>query len=437
MPAFSTIRLWKGYHSADLFGFIVEAWRAGAMLVLCPPMLEDFDFIPSLPRGDLDLVGDGWTTEARARVEALGAGRRREIEYPSRPILGVFTSGTAGGDPRLVLYSKANVAASLGGILEVFDRDRIDAIFCYPQPFHTFGLVLGYVQAIATGRPLIAPLGRYSPDFHRAWREAARVHPGMLTLGTPTHFRDLLRASEENASAIPPTYSAIIGGAATPRELWFALRDRLRIQAPSIGYGCTEAAPGLTHLPPGVAPNVDGEIGSALRETRLEILPGIGLEFSGPQTCLAILQNGRVEFPPRVLLRDRLARLGGEGESVRYGFEGRYDLVFNRGGVKFSLEAIERFLRDTFPTTEFLGVAVPDRRLGEELGLLVKPSEPPREGFRKAISAALFGKYHAHFNPAHIVWTRDLPLNAAAKPDRREGSRRVSERPAEHPVHPR
>jgi fatty-acyl-CoA synthase len=428
-----SIRLWKGYHSPELLGFVADAWRKGDLLVLCPPAMADLGFLPFLPEGEVRLVGDAWSSEERASATNLSE-KSRATAYPADPILGVFTSGTVGGKPRLVLYSKANVEASLAGILEVFDRDRIDAIFCYPQPFHTFGLVLGYVQAVATGRPLVAPVGRYSSEFHLAWREAARTHPGMVTLGTPTHFSDLVKAADGwPAAEIPPTYSTIIGGASVPRTLWRALRDRVKIAAPSIGYGCTEAAPGLTHLPPGREPVEDGEIGGVLTGIRMEILPGTGLEFAGPQACLAIVQDGRVEFPKKILIRDRIsARPAG-----RFVFEGRYDLVFNRGGMKFSLEDIERHLAETFPTATFLCVSVPDPRLGEDLGVLVHAATAPSDSFRKALLAELHAKFLAHFNPAHIVWVPELPTNAAAKPDRGAGAKLVAARPAEFHAHPR
>lgn len=432
------IRLWKGHHSPELLGFVARAWRSGAesgreLLILCPPALADFGFVPLLPAGEISLLGETWTDADRADIERR-ADVPRSTEYPAFPILGVFTSGTVGGKPRLILYSRANVEASLAGILEVFDRDRIDAIFCYPQPFHTFGLILGYVQAVATGRPLIAPAGRYASDFHLAWREAARTHPGLLTLGTPTHFQDLVKAAAGwSAGAVVPTYSAIIGGASVPRALWRALRDSVRIAAPSIGYGCTEASPGLTHLPPGREPAEDGEIGSVLSGVSLEPIPGIGLEFAGPSTCLAIVQDGRVQFPRRVLIRDRLAAR----ENGRLVFEGRYDLVFNRGGMKFSLEEIERFLQESFPTAAFLCVAVRDERLGEDLGVLVRAAEAPTEAFRKAIGVALQTRFLAHFNLGRIVWVAELPTNAAAKPDRGRGANLVAAWPAEYGAHPR
>ncbi len=52
-----------------------------------------------------------------------------------KPVLGVFTSGTMSASPRLVLYTNANLRASLEGIYSPLDHSRIEHVFCYPQAF--------------------------------------------------------------------------------------------------------------------------------------------------------------------------------------------------------------------------------------------------------------------------------------------------------------
>ena len=356
---------------------------------MCPPLLKDFSFRETLERTD----------------------------FPEPPVLGIFTSGTSAPAPRLVLYSRANLEASLSAILSVFDESRIDAIFGYPQPFHTFGLTLAYLHALVRGKKLIAPAGRYAASFHDAWWEASRAHPGLLTLGTPTHFQDLRRYARETRGGERPatTYSAIVGGAPCTRALWNALRSELGIAEPSIGYGCTEAAPGLTHLPPGVEPEFDGEVGNVLPEVLLALKPGTGLTFDGPNRCLAILSadsNGaHVEFPKEVHVKDHLEWT----RDGRLRFLGRYDLQMNRGGVKFSLERIEAFVR-TYSGQEVLAIAVPDERLGEDLGLLVQG--PLSSGWKSALATALHAEFGAHFNAERFRTIPNLPLNASAKLDR-------------------
>src|ERR1044072_8817899 len=112
------IRVWQGFHSEEIKKLIGETWLSDdQLLILAPPGVNANDFLPA--------------------IEATR-------EWPARPVLGLFTSGTTAGGKKSFLYSKANIRASLEGILKFFDVSRIDSIFCYPQPFHTFGLLLGY-----------------------------------------------------------------------------------------------------------------------------------------------------------------------------------------------------------------------------------------------------------------------------------------------------
>ena len=58
--------------------------------------------------------------------------------YETKPVLGLFTSGTSTGESRLILYSKANVKSFARRDSEVLLFSQpIESIFCYPQPFHT------------------------------------------------------------------------------------------------------------------------------------------------------------------------------------------------------------------------------------------------------------------------------------------------------------
>ena len=61
-----------------------------------------------------------------------------------------------------------------------------------------------------------------------------------------------------------------------------------------------------------------------------------------------------------------------------YVFEGRSDLVVNRGGGEFSLEAIESHLREKLGI-ECLALPLPDSRLGQELGLLIAGDVPAQK----------------------------------------------------------
>jgi acyl-CoA synthetase (AMP-forming)/AMP-acid ligase II len=400
------IRLWKGYHSAALYSTIEETWRGSdRLLIVCPPTLTNFDFVSCLPAGSIEFCGEGWEGEIPI-VQP-----RAVIDYPDEPVLGVFTSGTISGEPRLVLYSRKNIRTSLSGILSFFDHSRIDRVFCYPQPFHTFGLLLGYVLSIENDWRLVTGVGRYTRAFHELRIAISEINT--LTLGAPTHFTDLMKYLVDNDRKLSPSYSCIIGGASVSIEIWKRLRDELKIECPTTGYGATEASPGITHSSPGVVPTEDGEIGQVLPSVGIEIRPGNGFLLSGDSLCMAIISGGIVDFPKTLTISDELARRS-DGVFI---FRGRNDLMLNRGGQKFYLEEIERFVYSKFGI-ESVAMSIPDARLGFDLGLLLK--RPPLGSDRPLLRMieALHERYFVNFDAKKLRWTLGLPLNNRAKLDR-------------------
>lgn len=408
------IRIWRGFHNEGLLTLIRQSWSKGELLVLCPPGLKDFGFLEFLPEGEVQMVGDWADAPVQPSLAQLSKNRKHnDVHYPVDPILGVFTSGTASGSPRLVLYSKENVEFALSGIRSFFDTSRFDTLFCYPQAFHTFGLVLGYVHAALYGLELVTGQGRYSQSFHQKRVELRK--DSVLTLGAPIHFHDLLSYTRSQKVAIEPSYSCIVGGAKVLVSLWHEIRDTLKIKAPSIGYGATEACPGVTHQTPGKAPLEAGEIGTVIPGMSVKLAPGEGLEFSGPNVCLAIIQKKAIEFPKAILLRDDVRRRN-DGVLI-YG--GRTDLVLNRGGMKFSLESIEEKIRKEVGI-EALCVTVPHERLGEELGILVQGSLLQEKKIN--IYSLLQKEFGQAFDRSQFIEVEQFPVNESLKFDRKRGA---------------
>ncbi len=399
--------LHPGSHSAETRSLVHHAWTEGECLILCPPRVKDFSFMEALPSGEIEILGDWETRKSSVREAALK--HRNPIAYPDVPRFGVFSSGTTSGDPKLVLYSKNNIETSLAGIMSLFDETRITSVFSYPQPSHTFGLVLGYLLTEIYKLQLHTGEGKYSTEFHKLRSEIKA--PNLLTLGTPTHFRDLISFLNKNELSLAPSYSAIVGGAPVTRTLWNELKNTLHIEAPSIGYGATEASPGITHLPPGIEPVEDSEIGYPLPDTT--VAPSLeGLTFKGPGLGFAVIQKRNITFPTSGRLSDRIEARSDE----RLVYCGRLEACLNRGGEKFSLEHIEMVLRERFGA-ETLCVSLPHPRLGEELGVLVKTSElsaPTIEQFQ----TALFEVFHNRFAEANWKALDSLPSSETGKPDR-------------------
>lgn len=405
--------LWRGHHGPALRELTAYALEGKLLLIPCPPELRDFSFVEHLPAGRIECLGD-WEG-------VLVPARTGSADYPAAPSLGVFTSATTEA-AKLVLYTRENVESCAAAIFSLFDRRRIGAVFCYPQPFHTFGLTLGYAAAHFHGWDLILPEGRYSRAHHEHWLSACG--PSTLTLGTPTHFHDLadfVRNVAGNSKATPrASYSAIVGGARVTRAQWLSLRNGLRIEAPSIGYGATEASPGVAHLAPGVEPKEDGEVGLPLAHLKVSVDPLTGVTFEGPSVCSAILEGGRLEFPRSFTLPD-LLRVRADGVFV---YEGRAKFTLNRGGKKILLEAVEAELLRAFGV-EALGYSVPCPRLGEELGLLLKISAEELRSRREEYMAHLRERYGMNFSGEHVRAVSGFPLNANLKPDRKAALERL------------
>jgi acyl-CoA synthetase (AMP-forming)/AMP-acid ligase II len=386
-----------GFHSEELKEKIKRAWESEELLVVYPP---------------------GYVPENSAFLEFLPDGKKSP-QYPEKPILGIFTSGTVSGERKLVLYSKKNIEFSLNRIRSFFDPQRFDTIFCYPQPFHTFGIILGYLHAELYGLKLVTPDGKYTRDAHE--RRLSLKENSVLTLGTPAHFHDLIHHLADRGQKLTPSYSCILGGAKVPVALWKSVQSELSIEKPSIGYGATEASPGITHQAPGLCPSEEGEIGSLIPGVSLELGVGRGIRFEGPNVCLAIVTTGpypEIRFPTSITLSDSI-RLRSDGIYI---YEGRSDLMINRGGTKFSLELIENTIRSQ-KDVEAICVPITDERLGEELGILLKKPAQPSTDFsiRKAELYAFLQSHFGHgFDPRRCLEIEELPLNESFKNDRQQ-----------------
>lgn len=379
------IRVWKGFHSKEVKVEIEAAWKKEELLILLPPGIESCDSI--------DLI--------------------ESTPFSEKPIFGIYSSGTMGR--KLILYSKANVESSLKGILSLFDLTRIDQIFSYPQPFHTFGLVLGYCQSLLYQKELVPLVGDYTTSHHEMWFQ--NLKPNQMTLGTPTHFKDLLSFATKHSLKPTASYTSVIGAALVESSLWFALQDKLKIARPSIGYGATEASPGITHLPPGRAPNEDGEVGFVLPHVKLTQAIE-GFQFEGPNVCLALVEGGKVTFPKSITMRDELEERA-DGVFV---YRGRKDLVLNRGGEKFLLENFETVLKRRLGI-DSICAPVPDARLGEELGILACTNIQSK-GQVFTVLKEVFGR---DFDPVNFQVVGVLPYNSNSKLDRVSGRRAILE----------
>ncbi len=411
------VHLWRGTHHHELPALLKKFWTCGELVILVPPYHRDFQFLQMF--SEFELHGE-WPEDIKKFTQQ----NPRELKDSEKKIiasavLGVFTSGTTSGVNRLVLYSKENVESSLRAIRELYDTKRIQKIFSYPQPTHTFGLVLGYMQAVLNNAQIIFAEGAYSRQTHQYWLDNVDAHT--LTLGTPTHFVDLIQFVKKQNVTPQKSYTSIIGGAMATGELWQQMRSVLNIEQPSIGYGATEASPGVTHLPPGVPPTEDGDIGFVLSGVKVNVQEE-GVYFEGSNACAGIFENGELKHAEKILLRDSLKPSMVNGKT-RYTFMGRTDLVINRGGLKLPMEVLEGKIASHF-FCRCMAVSLFDERLGEDVGFIVQSDRTDKEQLKNDIADLIQRTVGIKPSLANIIFS-DIPLNANFKFDRVEGVKLV------------
>lgn len=417
--------IYRGFHSNELFEILKSSWSNNDFVALLPLQVRDFSFLQIIKsiNSNINLIGD-WPDDVRSLAQKILTTdhhvRQLDQEVLSKAVLGVFTSGTTTGRPRLVFYSKENISSSLESIRELFDIQKIKNIFVYPQPTHCFGLILGYMQSIVYNCKINFSAGAYTKKAHAHWLETVDEHT--LTLGAPVHFLDLIEFSKVQEQKIKSSYSAIIGGAPVTQKLWLQVQNDLLIRSPSVGYGGTEASPGLSHLPPGERPIADGDIGYPLKNVKIN-LGEKQISFSGPNACLAVYDSILIKTEFDLALSDVIQATVENDGRQRLQFIGRSDLLVNRGGQKTSLEKIESQIADRFHF-RCAAISFYDVRLGQDIALIIE-TESGKTAVDQTATAAAIQKFIQSENELKIpignIVFAPLPLNQNKKVDRKEG----------------
>lgn len=397
------IKIWKGSHSEEVYSLIKETYEAKEQtLILCPPRIKNImSYLQFLPAGEVSFYGD-FSEDTFVNTS--------ENNFSQYPKFGLFSTGTTSASEKLILYTNKNFDHSIDGILTFFCEDSFECVYSYPQPYHVFGLSLGYILSIKSKLDLIYSVGHYSRDSHILWVDSVKSCVGkILTLGTPTHFRDLMKSLD----VVPPrSYANIIGGASVSTELWHETRNKLNILNPSIGYGCSEASPGITHLEAGVAPLNDGSLGKLIPNIKLE-LHNSSIKVFGDNVCLGYIQENKyIEMNGELIVNDMLEI----DEELSYHFRGRSDLIVNRGGENFSIEEIELFLKSKLEA-EVVVTFIKDERLGYDLVFLL---ESECKGTEEKLLTSLSDKYQRSFRKENILYVESFPMNANSKLDRKK-----------------
>jgi oxalate---CoA ligase len=287
----------------------------------------------------------------------------------------LHTSGTT-SRPKMVPLRHRNLSASAESIARTLELTSADRCLNVMPLFHIHGLVAAVLASLHAGGSVVCAPGFVAPEFF-GWLQEEQ--PTWFTAVPTIHQSIVERAAHE---AFPGTSSlrfARSSSSSLAPQLKESFEDAFGV--PMIeAYGMTEAAHQMASnpLPPGI--RKAGSVGLAAGP-RIAIMDAAGrlvatgiegeIVISGASVIDGYLGNddANVEAYEAGWFRTGdLGRLDGDGYLF---ISGRKKEVINRGGETISPREIDEVLLDHPDVVQALTFAVPDSRLGEQIGAAV------------------------------------------------------------------
>lgn len=338
---------------------------------------------------------------------------KRACNTPDDPAIVLFTSGSE-GVPKGVVLSHANIVANACQIWQHADGMLTSAdVACNPLPvFHSFGLTAGLLVGLFNGMKVVM---YPSPLHYKQVPKLIRETGASLLFATDTFLVGYARAAEEGELA---SLRLVVTGAEkvkdSTRDLWAPMGTTILE-----GYGCTECAPVLScNVPP---TNKRGTVGGLLPgiAARLEPVEGIHeggrLVVKGPNVMLGYMLAGmpRQIQPPQDGWYDTgdIVDFDADGFIV---IKGRAKRFAKLGGEMVSLAAVETVASDLWPGATHVGVALPDKRKGEQVVLVTDTPEADRQDF---LDYAKRNGIPELFVPRAILVVNAIPVLGSGKID--------------------
>jgi len=300
------------------------------------------------------------------------------------------TSGTT-NHARWIALSDRNVLSVLASHLPHFSLHDARVLSVLPWT-HAFGLVLDFFPALLSGSELIRdPEGGRDPETLIHLRDAwGATHLSAVPLTIQRLFN-----TPKGASLLQALEGGIVGGAPVSGPL----ADQLARTNLRVGYGQTEAAPGIALGPRGAwDPHYLGRpVGCTV-----EVAEDGELLFEGPNACVGVWRDdGLARAAP-----DRTVHTGDlvEREGQELYFRGRKDTAFKlSNGRLVQAGALEADLKTKHPGLHDALVFTPD---GTDVAVAVcsdAPEQEPSEADIRSVLGSLSSR---------LVWTTTLPPDA-------------------------
>jgi oxalate---CoA ligase len=334
----------------------------------------------------------------------------------------LYTSGTT-SQPKIVPLSHENLCHSAFNIKASFALTSRDRCLNIMPLFHIHGLIGALLASIASGASMVCSPGFQTSRFFE-WLE--EFQPTWYTAVPTMHMAILARAEQRRNVVLHHSLRFIRScSAALPVKVMTDLERVFRVPVLE-AYGMTEASHQVAANP---LPPRERKRGSVGVPTGTEIAI-----MDEHQNLLGIGKSGEIVIRGATVTHGYLDsvsanersfsgmwfRTGDIGSLDRDGYlfiEGRDKEIINRGGTKISPREVEDVLLAHPAILEAAVFAMPDARLGEEVGATVVLSEgasASEQEIREFVTQRM-----AEFKtPRRIIIVAEIAKGPTGKPQR-------------------
>ena len=345
--------------------------------------------------------------------------RREGLRDQDDIALLLHTSGTT-SKPKLVPLTRFNLSSSAGQIAEGLRLSPADRSLGVMPLFHIHGLVAGLLASLSAGGSIICTPGFRADDFF-GWLQTFR--PSWYS-AVPTIHQTVLKRMRETPG-LPGNHNLrFIRSCSSPLAPSVMSELEKSFGVPVVeAYGMTEASHQMACNPLPPLPRKPGSVGlqtgidiAILDDNGTILSQGTTGEISirGRSVTPGYLKNPEANAKAFTGGWFRTGDLGYlDGDGYLY-LSGRLKEMINRGGEKISPREVDDVLLSHQDIAQAAAFAVPDERLGEDIGaaVVLRPGRPAdEEGIRTYVSERL-----AFFKvPRRILFVEEIPKGPTGK----------------------
>lgn len=365
----------------------------------------------------------------------------QQAEPPEAALI-LHTSGTTSRQ-KMVPLTQRNLCRSATNIARSLSLSPADCCLSIMPLFHIHGLVGTVLSTLVSGGTV-----KCTGSFTAAsLLEGLTGFPPTWYTAVPTMHESVLARVEHGRQPLPSHSLRFIRSCSAPLSPRTLTRLENVFGVPVVeAYGMTEASHqiAINPLPPRV--RKPGSVGVA-GDTEIGVVGPDGAFLEPGGTGEIVIRGSSVTSgylgDPSVnrssFIREwlRTGDLGRIDEDGYLFISGRIKEIINRGGEKVAPREVEEVLLSHPAVAEAIAFAVPDERLGEDVGVaivLVRDATPPDARSLREFAAARLAPFKL---PRHVYFVDKIPRGATGKPQRMGLAARLAAsqapRPAENP----